>query len=186
MTRSSRPGPRPSRRPLTFLIAVLAATVIAACGGSSAPSHPGSPSHHAGKTHSSTTPVRHTITSKAKMHTTTPTQTSGGVSSSKFGPVRATLSAANHTPSVGKPWTITVTAKTPSGKPLTGRVTIEFLFDNQVVGHDSPPTHTLVKGRWQGSLTFPKRSIGIPLNVGAVIRTTSGSARLTWPVKVSK
>jgi hypothetical protein len=126
--------------------------------------------------------------SAATSATTKPANTTpaaaGGSSTVTTGPVRGTLNAANHDPKVGKNWAYTVHVTDAAGKPLAGTVDIEFLFGQQVVGHDTPPTHPLKHGRWHDYLNYPPPAAGQPLTFRAVVHTRLGSITLDWPVKV--
>ncbi|HTX31883.1 MAG TPA: hypothetical protein VMD09_10880 [Solirubrobacteraceae bacterium] len=104
-------------------------------------------------------------------------------SSVTTGPVRASLRAPDHTPVVNKNWPFSVTVTDPSGHPLSGTLTVQFVFDGQVVGRDIPPTHPLKNGHWHELLKFPARATGIPLTFEVVVRTSAGSVTLNWPVK---
>ncbi|HZE03623.1 MAG TPA: hypothetical protein VE127_00270 [Solirubrobacteraceae bacterium] len=85
---------------------------------------------------------------------------------------------------MGKPWPFTVTARSADGRPLSGRVEIEFTFGGQVVGTDTPPVHPIRHGRWHETLTFPTEAADRQLDVQAVVHTSQGSATLDWPVVV--
>jgi hypothetical protein len=179
MNRTAQPRPRKSwYRMLAALTAVTAVLVLAACGGSSA-KHSGGGNATASNTRSAATQTRPS-TSPCRGLTRT------GTTPAKANAIHASIRGQNHTPTVGKPWSYLVTVTDAAGKPLSGSVSIEFLFGGQVVGHDTPPTHPLTRGHLRATLTFPARSIGIPLDVGALIRTHQGSAKLTWPVKVER
>jgi hypothetical protein len=102
------------------------------------------------------------------------------------GPVHAVLSAANHSPVVGKPWPYSVRATTAAGQPLSGSVLVEFTFAGAVVGTDHPPVHPLRHGRWHDTLTFPAAAVGHPLVLQVVVRTSAGSVTLGWPVEVTQ
>ena len=86
---------------------------------------------------------------------------------------------------MGHPWAYSVKVTDAAGHPLYGTVDIEFAFGGQVVGHDTPPTKTLVAGRWHDSLTFPAQAVGQPLAVQAVVHTSAGSITLDWPITVT-
>lgn len=162
------------RRTTWFAIlsaATLAALSLAACGGSAKTT----------KT-ASTKPVS---TPTSSTSTGSPATSSASTSSVTTGPVRARLRANDHTPVVNKSWPFTVTAADPAGHPLTGRVTVQFVFAGQVVGRDTPPTHPLTHGRWHELLKFPARAVGIPLTFQVVVHTPAGSVTLNWPVRVS-
>ncbi len=87
---------------------------------------------------------------------------------------------------VNRPWFYSVRVTDASGHPLSGRVDIEFVFAGTVVGHDTPPTHSLIKGRWHDVLRFPAEAAGHALTFRAVVHTARGSATLNWPVTVAK
>jgi hypothetical protein len=143
---------------------VALSLAIAGCGGSS----------------SSTSATRTTATSSSSAPAP-----QGGAASVSSGPVRGTLRAANHSPRAGKLWSYTVHVTDAHGHPLAGKVDIEFLFGDQVVGRDTPPTHRLTDGRWHDNLTFPAPAVGQPLTFRAVVHTGLGTITLSWPVKVS-
>lgn len=98
--------------------------------------------------------------------------------------IEATLTGQNHAPVATKPWPYSVTARSSTGKPLTGTVRIQFLFGSTVVGTDKPPVHPLKDGRWHDYLEFPQEAIGHPITLQAVIHTPEGSATRNWPVMV--
>jgi hypothetical protein len=160
------------RIPLAVVVAVGLGS--AACGGSSK---------------STTATSRSTPTSRSNpTSVTSPPSTSTaptGVSSSvTTGPLRATLTGANHAPTAGKSWSYSVVVTDPSGHGLSGTVDIEFTFGGVVVGHDTPPTHPVTNGRWHDTLTFPNTAVGHPLGFQAVVHTSQGSVTLVWPIKV--
>lgn len=98
--------------------------------------------------------------------------------------LRATLIGANHDPVAGKGWAYSVHVTDPSGRGLSGSVKIEFTFEGQVVGTDTPPVHPIRNGLWHDTLTFPGAAAGHPLALVAVVKTPAGSATLSWPVSV--
>jgi hypothetical protein len=141
------------------------AVVLGGCGGAK----------------STTTVVSHTTTAS-----TTTSPKPSGAASVTTGPVRGSLTGADHAPAAGKKWLYSVKVTDASGKPLSGSVDIEFLFAGQVVGRDSPPTHPVKNGTWQDLLTFPDQAIGEPLTLQAVVHTSLGSITLDWPVAVKR
>lgn len=145
------------------LAAGLLALASGGCGGASS-----------GSSHASGKPAPGSASSSG----------SGGSASITSGPVHATLTAANHTPIVGKDWAYSVHVTNAQGRPLPGTVKIEFSFGGAVVGTDHPPTHPLSHGVWRDTLTFPRQAVGYPLTFEAVVRTTAGSVTLSWPVTV--
>lgn len=142
---------------------VLVAVGVAGCGGSTKTTT----TAKAPPTRTATTPIV-----KAQTNTVT------------TGPVHATLRAPNHSPVMNKGWPYAVSVMDASGHPLSGTVTVQFLFGGQVVGRDTPPTHPLRNGRWHDVLKFPPRSVGIPLTFETVVHTPAGTVTLNWPVKV--
>jgi hypothetical protein len=149
-------------RPLSVTTAILAALALAACGGSS----------------------KHS--SSASSSTTRPPQQApvGGSASVTTGPVHARLTAQDHGPRVTRPWHYSVTVTDAAGKPLSGTVDVEFVFGGTVVGHDSPPTHALRRGRWHDYLQFPAQAAGQSISLQAVVHTRLGAVTLDWPVSV--
>ena len=115
--------------------------------------------------------------------TTSPSQ-NAGTSSVSTGPVRATLRGKNHAPKVNADWQYSVRVTSASGQLLSGTVDIEFVFGGQVVGRDTPPTHTVANGSWHDTLKFPAPAVGMPLTFRAVVHTRLGSVTLDWPVTV--
>jgi hypothetical protein len=103
------------------------------------------------------------------------------------GPVRATLSAANHTPLANKLWSYTVRATSAGGSPLSGTVETDFVLSGLgVVGKETPPVHALKNGVLHDSITFPASALGHPLNLVTVVHTNAGSVALAWPVSVKR
>jgi hypothetical protein len=133
-------------------------------------------------------PTRAAVTTAARTAATTPppapTVTGGRLVST--GALRATLSGENHAPKVNQPWRYSVTVSNASGQPLSGTVAIEFLFSGQIVAHDTPPTHPITNGLWQGTLKPPTASVGFPLILRAVAHTPAGSITLNWPITVKR
>jgi hypothetical protein len=165
------------RRALAVLFAAAALSFgTAGCGGGASKS-------------SSTTS---TSTSVAQTQTTTTTASAAsqnltaGTASIRTGPVRGTLHGENHAPMVNRSWDYSLTVTDATGQPLNGTVDIEFAYGGQVVGHDTPPTHPIVDGRWHDSLKFPAEAAGMPLSVQAVVHTRLGSITLDWPIEVSR
>jgi hypothetical protein len=157
-----------SHRVALALVGALAlGLAVAGCGGSSK------------STSSSTTAATHSATAPAT--TTAPAPASGGASVTT-GPVRASLSGPDHSPVAGKLWPYTVKVTDASGKPLRGTVDTEFAFGGTVVGHESPPTHTLQNGALHDKVTFPPQSAGQPLTLRVVVHTAQRTVTLDWPV----
>jgi hypothetical protein len=110
----------------------------------------------------------------------------GPVVSGSAGGLRATFHGDNHAPTANKRWHYSVLATDASGHPLSGTVDTEFALGSQVVGHETPPTHSLANGRLNDAVTFPAPSIGVPLTVTVVVHTQLGTTTLNWAVKVHK
>ncbi len=161
---------RLARRALAAVFGTsLVALAVAACGSS-------------GSTSSSVT-SRSTSTTSSAQATATSAQ-SAGASSVTTGPVQGTLRGQNHAPKVNRTWSYSVTVTDAAGHPLSGTVAIQFVFNGQVVGRDTPPTHPITNGGWRDRVTFPAPAIGMPLSFRAVVHTSRGSITLDWPIKV--
>jgi hypothetical protein len=152
-------------KPNRWLLALaVASAALAGCGGSS---------HH-----STTTPGHSSGTTAGR--------SSGGGASVSSGPVRATLRGQNHTPTVKKKWVYTVTATDAQGHPLSGTVLTEFAFQGAVVGRETPPIHKLKDGHLKDVINYPAKSVGYPVELQVVVRTSKGSVTLDWPITVHK
>ena len=158
-----------ANRTTALLAGLVVALGLAACGGG-------------GTTSRSTT---HATTTTRPPATTGPGQR-GGKSSVTTGPVHGALRADNHAPRVKRLWAYSVRVTDAAGRPLSGRVAIEFVFGGQVVGRDTPPIHPVKNGRWQDKLTFPPAAVGQPLIFRAVVHTRLGSITLDWPITVRR
>jgi hypothetical protein len=95
----------------------------------------------------------------------------------------AHLHAPNHSPIAGKKWAITVTA-TRGGAKLSGSVNYQFLFGGTVVG--GAAGHGFRHGVFHDTLLFPKKSVGYPLTLRVVVKTSYGTVYLPWTVNVRK
>lgn len=93
----------------------------------------------------------------------------------------ARLKAPNHTPTAGKKWPITVTAKRHR-KKLKGSVRYEFLFQGQVVSHQ--PGHRFKHGAYHDKLLWPGAAIGHKLTLRVVVKTHYGTDRIDWKIRV--
>jgi hypothetical protein len=165
------------KRLLALLGAALLSVGFAGCGGSGS------------KTSSTSSTTATSSQSESPTTTTSPTSTTSsgsGGASVRTGPVHGRLAGENHAPKVNQTWRYSVTVTDASGHPLAGTVDIEFTFGGQVVGHDTPPTHPVVDGRWHDSLKFPAQAVGEPLSVQAVVHTRLGSITLDWPIEVTQ
>jgi hypothetical protein len=97
---------------------------------------------------------------------------------------RATLVGQDHAPVATKRWRYTVRVVSAAGRPLGGTVETEFAFGGQVVGRESPPSHTLKHGVLKDVVEWPKQAIGQPLALQVVVHTSAGAQTLDWPVMV--
>ena len=102
------------------------------------------------------------------------------------GPVHASFSAPNHTPTAGRPWPYSVHVTSAAGRPLSGSVKIQFTFAGTVVGTDKPPVHPVRNGIWHDNITFPPEAVGHTVTMQAVVHTSAGSVTLSWPVSARK
>jgi hypothetical protein len=117
----------------------------------------------------------------------------------------AHLSAPTHHPKAGARWPITVTCRTRSGKGIRATATYQFIYNGQVVAtrYPSPkadPNSACSKagtcrhspypftGRLRdGTFTWPRRAVGIPLRLRVVVRVKGkGSVNLDYAVKVHR
>ncbi|TML31814.1 MAG: hypothetical protein E6G30_00345 [Actinobacteria bacterium] len=96
-------------------------------------------------------------------------------------PFGATLTAPGHNPRADRPWPVVVTATANDGRPLPAVVHYQFLFAGRVVAERS--TYRF-RGRFRDVVTWPRRSIGIPLTFRAAITTKLGKRNLDYPVTV--
>jgi hypothetical protein len=150
--------------------AALLSLPLAGCGASTpAADHASPPPRSAAKTASAATPLP-----------------AAGAKSAATAALRATINGQNHAPTVNQPWRYALQVTDTSGHPMSGNVTIEFVFAGQIVAYDKPPTHPITNGLWQSSLRFPTTSVGYPLTLRAVARTRAGSITLDWPITVKQ
>lgn len=95
----------------------------------------------------------------------------------------ATLAAPNHTPKVGKPWVISVTAHDAAGHPVRAHVQYLFLFNGAVVARRSNYTFS---GSFHDNIQWPAQAIGLPLTFRALVTSAIGTKALDYPVTVSR
>lgn len=100
--------------------------------------------------------------------------------------VHVRMSAANHEPTVGRPWRYTVTATDAQGHELSGTETTQYAFNGAVVGTEKPENERFAGGVYHDTIEFPASAVGFPLTVRAVVHTGQGSATGTWTVKVRR
>lgn len=125
-----------------------------------------------------------TSSSKSRSSSASTQAANGNSASVSSGPVHAALTGENHAPVAKQLWSYSVRVTDASGHPLNGSVAIQFTFEGNVVGHDTPPVHPVKNGLWHDMLTFPNQAIGEPLELQAVVHTAGGSVTLNWPVTV--
>ena len=172
-----------SRRVLAILLGAAALSIgFPGCGGSGSKSSSTSSTSSTSSNSSTSAQTQPSTTGAA----TTPSSPGSGAASVRTGPVLGTLRGQNHAPVANRSWRYSVTVTDATGRPLNGTVDIEFAYGGQVVGHDTPPTHPVVDGRWHDSLQFPAEAVGMPLSVQAVVHTRLGSITLDWPIEVRR
>lgn len=93
----------------------------------------------------------------------------------------ATLDAPTHHPVANAAWPITVTARTPAGRPLRAVVTYQYLFAGQVVARRS---RYRFRGTFHDVIRWPPRSLNVPLTFRAVVTTRLGTRNLDYAVQV--
>jgi hypothetical protein len=115
----------------------------------------------------------------------------------------ARISAPTHHPKALARWPITVTCRTKSGRGIRATATYQFLFAGQVEAtrYPSPRANPNSKcskagtcrhspypftGRMRdGTFSWPRRAIGVPLTLRVVIRVSGrGITNLDYAVKV--
>jgi hypothetical protein len=182
-----------ARAAATVLISVVVVVCGAGCGGASKHTATKSGAASSAATTGSATSAQtsasastNASTSSAKTNTPRVQPLAGPTVSGSSGALRASLHGDNHAPKAGKLWHYAVLATDASGHAVGGTVDTEFVFGGAVVGHESPPTHRLRNGRLNDSVTYPARSIGLPLTFRVVVHTGLGTVTLNWPVKVTR
>jgi hypothetical protein len=78
---------------------------------------------------------------------------------------------------------VVVTATANDGRPLSAVVRYQFVFAGRVVAERS---HYRFRGRFRDVVTWPARSIGVPLTFRAAIETRLGTRNLDYPVTVRR
>jgi hypothetical protein len=99
------------------------------------------------------------------------------------GPLSYAFRAPTHSPVVGKPWILSISAKR-SGKPMTGRVKIDILHQGSVVGHAADGA--LTNGRFAHKFDWPARSVGHPLTVKTTVVGGGYQQSFLFNVKVKQ
>jgi len=106
----------------------------------------------------------------------------------------AGLRAPGHHPTAGKAWTIKVTARTRSGRPLRATAYYQFLYGGQVVSTQypsphAPPRHSPYpfKGSFKDPIVWPARAVGYRLVFRVVIHAKGrGTKKLSYSVRVRR
>jgi hypothetical protein len=99
-------------------------------------------------------------------------------------PFKATFYAPTHHPVVKKNWPITVTVTDLSGKSIAATLQMNVLFGGARVGRiDNGKIYHFV-GRHHENITWPKRSVGYPLTVQAVVKAKGKTKKLSWTISV--
>jgi hypothetical protein len=86
----------------------------------------------------------------------------------------------------GKRWIYKLTVTDAHRHGLDATIDTEFALQGAVVGHDTPPTHSLKNGLYQEALKFPAMSVGHPLDLQVVVHTKLGTVTVDWPVTVHR
>lgn len=106
------------------------------------------------------------------------------VSAPARAPFKAQLTTSSHTPKVNQPWHITVSARTNSGKPLSGSVSYEVLLKGRVVGQRAGGR--LKRGRFTDVEKWPGAAKGMSFVFRAVVKTSLGTVRVSSRVTVKR
>jgi hypothetical protein len=102
----------------------------------------------------------------------------------------AKLTAPGHNPKARKRWPVKIVVKTAGGKPISGTVQYNFLFNGTVVqvrsclDHGNTPCK--FKGTYRDVLHFPMRSVGYQLTLRFIVKTRFGTKNIDYPIKVVK
>jgi hypothetical protein len=104
------------------------------------------------------------------------------------GKLTVVLKGGGPSPKANANWPYTVTATNPSGKRVSGKITVEIV---DPVGNAHAVTYRNTKrpvkgfpfhGKFHDSLTFPRESIGFPLIVRAKVTSSEGSGTANYSV----
>lgn len=106
----------------------------------------------------------------------------------------ATLRAPTHRPRANRGWTITVTARTRSGRALRASAFYRFLYRGRVVSTQypsprGPERHSpwSFRGSYRDRIVWPARSIGIALTFRVVVSVRNeGHVNLDYQVRVRR
>ena len=116
----------------------------------------------------------------------------------------ARLKAPGHHPKAGKRWTIKVSARTRSGKPVRARAYYQFLYGGQVVSTQYPSPRSRpgqcpggsgcrrspypFRGSYRDpTIVWPRRAVGYRLTFRVVVKTkTRGTRKVGYWVRVRR
>ena len=101
-------------------------------------------------------------------------------------PIRVTIRAQNHHPTVNKKWTYSVTVNSARGQKLSGTETTHYLYGSTMVGTEKPTNVRFKNGYYHDALKFPAAAVGHTLRVWVVVRTKDGSGSAAWWIVVVK
>ena len=102
----------------------------------------------------------------------------------------AKLTAPGHHPKARKRWPVKIVVKTAGGKPISGTVQYNFLFNGSVVqvrsclDHGNTPCK--FRGTYRDVLHFPMRSVGYDLTLRFIVKTRFGTKNIDYAIKVVK
>lgn len=114
---------------------------------------------------------------------------------SSAAPIKAKLTTSTPTPVVDQPWRFIVTLKSATGVPLAGRVKLQLLLGETVVGcwkggamvqcfSQTAGDWISFKGKRSGVLRFPAQSLGVKLTFQAIVKAERQTRKLRAPVTV--
>jgi hypothetical protein len=106
----------------------------------------------------------------------------------------AGLRAPGHHPTAGRAWTIKVTARTRSGRPLRATAYYQFLYGGRVVSTQYPSPHTPprhspypFRGSYKDPIVWPARAVGYRLVFRVVVHAKGrGTKKLGYWVRVRR
>jgi len=119
-------------------------------------------------------------------HTTTTSTTPTSTAPTYTPPVHVTLVGPDHDPIVNQKWTYTVTITDAKGLKLSGTETTQYLFNGEVVGTEKPENVKFENGVYRDTIEFPATAVGYPLAVQATVKTSIGTGKADWTIKVKK
>jgi hypothetical protein len=117
------------------------------------------------------------------------------VPAAEAGSFVARLKAPGHHPTAGRNWTIEVSARTSSGRPVRATAFYQFLYGGRVVStqYPSPPPHPdrntpfPFRGSYRDPVVWPARAVGYKLTFRVVVRSPGrGTRKLDYWVRVRR